>query len=105
MFTIIVDFIYYTAYKIYLLIEARYFIMIYDFDSRMTELKNDRVFYILLSGLSYTEISERYYHFQYYKFVYKVRKLFKEFNLHNRRQLAFFAVSNGLVEPERIGEY
>lgn len=105
MFTIIVYFIYHKKVCKYLPIETGYFIMIYDFDSRMTELKNDRVFYILLSGLSYTEIAQKYYYSQYYKFIYKVRKLFKEFNLHNRRQLAFFAVSNGLVEPERIGEY
>lgn len=88
----------------YLLIERLFYMRYYEKD-RMYQLKNDRVFYILLMGLSYTEIAERYYHFQYYKFVYQVRKLLKEFGLHNRRQLAFFAVANGLVEQERIGKF
>lgn len=77
--------------------------MIYDFDDRFLELKNDKIFYYLLTGLTYTEIAQKYYHWQKYKFVYEVRKLLKEFKLQNRQQLAFFAVSKGLVDLDSLG--
>lgn len=77
----------------------------HDIEHRYYEIQEDKVFYLLLTGLSYTKIAEKYYSFQLNKFIYRVRKLMKELNLQNRNQLAYFAIKNHLVTEERIREY
>lgn len=79
--------------------------MYYDVDDKFYELQENKVFYLLISGLSYTEIADEFYNRQKYKFIYKVRKIMKELQLQNRRQLAYFAIKNNLVRAERIKEY
>lgn len=69
------------------------------------ELYNNRIFYLLLSGLTYTEIAEKYYQRNKYKFIYQVQKLFKALNIRNRRQLAYYAVENNLVDLNRVEAY
>ncbi len=66
------------------------------------DLCNNRIFYLLLSGLTYTEIAEKYYQRHKYKFIYQVQKMFKTLNIRNRRQLAYFAIKNNLVDLNRI---
>lgn len=77
----------------------------YDSGHKLYYLRNEKVFYLLLSGLTYSEIAEKYYYRQKYKFIYEVRKLLKLFNLKNRRQLAYYAVKNGLVNLNLVEEY
>lgn len=79
--------------------------MYYDCDDKFFEIQEDNVFYFLLTGLSYQEIANEFYYRNIHKFVYKVRKLMKELNLQNRRQLVYFAVKNHLVSIEKIGAY
>lgn len=79
--------------------------MYYDVGEKFYELQDNRVFYLLLTGMTYREIANKFYHMNLYKFVYKVRKLMREFNLQNRRQLAYFAVKNHLISIEKIKEY
>lgn len=79
--------------------------MYYDVDDKFYELQGDSVFYFLLTGMSYREIANEFYCRRIYQFIYRVRKLLKRFHLQNRRQLAYFAVKNKLVDIERIGNY
>lgn len=74
----------------------------HDLDNKFYNLQEDKIFYLLLTGLSYRKIAEQYYSFQLNKLIYKIRKLRKEFNLQNRRQLAYFAVKNHLITKERM---
>lgn len=77
----------------------------HDLNHKFYELQEDKVFYLLLTGLSYRKIAEKYYSFQLNKLLYKVRKLMKKLKLQNRRQLAYFAIKNNLVTKERIFKY
>ncbi len=77
----------------------------YNNEDKFYMLKEEKIFYQLLTGLSYRKIAEKYYTFQLNKFVYRVRKLMKELNLQNRRQLAYFAIKNHFVNRERLLEY
>lgn len=72
---------------------------------KLYELCDIKILYFLITGLSYREIAEKYYSYQFYKFNYKVRKLKKELNVQNRRQLTYCAIKNQLIEKERILEY
>lgn len=74
----------------------------HDPDHKFYNLQEDKIFYLLLTGLSYRKIAEQYYSFQLNKLIYKTRKLRKELNLQNRRQLAYFAVKNHLITKERM---
>ena len=77
----------------------------YDTNSEFYEIQESRELYYLLTGLSYTKIGIVFYGRQKYKFVYRIRKLMKQFNLTNRRQLAYFAVTNHLVTLEKIKDF
>ena len=77
----------------------------YDINHKWFYLQNERIFYFLLSGLTYSEIVEKYYSRHKYKFIYQVRKLMRIFHLQNRRQLAYFAVKNGLVDTDLLRKY
>lgn len=77
----------------------------YDIDSNFYELQGSKELYLILTGKSYREIAINYYQYQKYKFIYKIRKIMKKYDLKNRRQLAFFAVKNKLVTLDKIYEY
>ncbi len=74
--------------------------MKFDVGSEMFYLQNCQIFYLLLSGLTYTEIANKYYSRNKNKLLYTVRKLLKELELKNRRQLVFFAFANDLIKIE-----
>ena len=76
-----------------------------DLDSIFYNIQEEKVFYCLLTGLSYYQIGIQFYGRNTNKFIYQVRKLMKQFSLANRRQLAYFAVKKHLVTPEKIGAY
>lgn len=76
--------------------------MKYDIDSEFFELQNDRIFYQLITGLSYRDIANKYYLRNKNKFVYKVRKLMSKYNIQNRRQLVFWAFKKELVNEDKI---
>lgn len=68
-------------------------------------IKESKELYYLLTGMSYTKIGIKFYGRNTNKFIYKIRKLMKIFNLANRRQLAYFAVKNHLVTLEKIEDF
>ncbi len=70
-----------------------------------SNLYNDKLFYYLLTGKSYGKIAEKYYSYDINKLIYRIRKLKKELSLSNRRQLAYFAVENKLVDIEKVKLY
>jgi len=71
----------------------------------MIDYENERLFLLLLKGLTYTEIANQYYQRNKNKLLYAIRKLLKKFGLHNRRQLIFYAVTNGLIQiPQKNKE-
>ncbi len=70
----------------------------------MINYENERLFLLLLKGLTYTEIANMYYSRNKNKLLYSIRKLLKNFGLHNRRQLIFYAVTNGLVQIQENTE-
>ena len=74
----------------------------HDIEHKFYSLQENKIFYLLLTGLTYRKIAEQYYSFQLNKLIYKIRKLRKELNLQNRRQLAYFAVKNHLITRERM---
>ncbi|OLA94561.1 MAG: hypothetical protein BHW64_03185 [Candidatus Melainabacteria bacterium LEY3_CP_29_8] len=76
--------------------------MKYDIDSEFFELQNDRIFYQLITGLSYRDIANKYYLRNKNKFIYKVRKLMSKYNIQNRRQLVFWAFNKELVNEDKI---
>lgn len=69
------------------------------------EIPDIKVIYCIMTGLSYRKIGVKFYGYRTGKFVYQVRKLLKQFNLLNRRQLAYFAVKNNLVNYDKLKEY
>lgn len=77
----------------------------HDLDHKFFNLQETRELYYLLTGLSYTEIGINFYNRNKYKFIYRIKKIMKEFNVQNRRQLAYFAVKEHLVQLDKIGEY
>ena len=79
--------------------------MYYDIDSKFYDIQESKELYCLLTGLSYTQIGIKFYLSNTNKFVYRIRKLMKRFNLCNRRQLAYFAVINHLITPEKIKDF
>jgi len=72
--------------------------MKYDIESEMFRLQNNVLLYRLAYGLTYTEMANKYYFHNKNKLIYEVRKLLKTLHLKNRRQLVFFALSNGLID-------
>lgn len=76
-----------------------------DLSSKYYNLYNDKLFYYLLTGKSYRKIAEKYYSHDINKLIYRIRKLKKELSLSNRRQLAYFAVENKLVDIEKVKLY
>lgn len=76
--------------------------MKYDIDSEFFEIQNDRIFYHLVTGLSYRDIANKYYLRNKNKFVYKVRKLMQKYHLQNRRQLVFWAFKKELINEDKI---
>ena len=77
----------------------------HNIEHKFYEFQEDKIFYLLLTGLSYREIAAKYYCFQLNKLIYRIRKLMKTFNIQNRRQLVYFAIKNHLVTKERFLEY
>lgn len=71
---------------------------------KMINQENERLFLLLLKGLTYTEIANRYYNRNKNKLLYLIRKLLKKFGLHNRRQLIYYAVTNGLIQIQENKE-
>ncbi len=69
------------------------------------EIPDLKIFYYLLTGLSYREIGIKFYYHNTNKFIYQVRKLMKQFNIANRRHLVYFAIKNNLINKEKIVEY
>ena len=69
------------------------------------EIPDLKIFYYLLTGLSYREIGIKFYYHNTNKFIYQVRKLMKQFNIANRRHLVYFAIKNNLIKKEKIIEY
>jgi len=76
--------------------------MIYDVNSKYYDLPNTEICFYLLTGKTYRQIAQDYYLFDLNKVIYKVRKLREMLDLRNRRQLAYFAVVNGLVDMNAI---
>ena len=76
-----------------------------NIDSKFYNIQESKELYYLLTGLSYTKIGIEYYGRNTNKFIYRIRKLMKQFNLTNRRQLAYFAVKNHLVTPQKIKDF
>ncbi len=74
----------------------------HDLCSKYYNLVGERVFYYLLTGKTYKEIAQEYYYCDLNKFIYQVRRLREQLFLKNRRQLAYFAVVNELVNLDRI---
>ncbi len=81
--------------------------MFYDKNAEMImeKIPDIRIVYYVVAGLTYREIAMKYYHYQIYKVIYRVRQLYKEFDLTNRRHLAYFAVKNHLINTQKLEEY
>ena len=73
-----------------------------DIYSKYYNLPHSEMLSYLLSGKTYAQIAQEYYFFNLNKVLYKVRKLRETLCLRNRRQLAYFALVNGLVDVDRI---
>jgi len=69
-----------------------------NIDPKYYDIMDGGIFTYLLSGKTYYEIARDYYLYDLNKVIYKVRKLRKKLSLKNRRQLAYFAVVNKLVD-------
>ncbi len=69
------------------------------------QIPDIKIIYYLLTGLSYSEIGSKFYSYDTNKFIYQVRKLMKQFNVANRRHLAYFAVENKIVDFEKLKIY
>lgn len=81
--------------------------MFYDKNAEviMEKIPDMRIVYGVVAGLTYREIAMKYYYHQINKVVYRVRQLYKTFNLANRRHLAYFAVKNHLINAQKLEEY
>lgn len=69
------------------------------------EIPDLKIFYYLLTGLSYREIGIKFYYHNTNKFIYQVRKLMKQFNIANRRHLVYFAIKNHLIDIKQLNNY
>lgn len=76
--------------------------MLADIYSKYYDLPHAEILVHLLTGKTYAEIAQEYYLFDLNKVLYKVRKLREKLCLRNRRQLAYFALVNGLVDADMI---
>ncbi len=79
--------------------------MSFDINHKLYNLQEARELYFLFTGLSYRQIAEEFYNRNKNKFIYKIRKIMKELKLQNRRQLAYFAFKNKLIQVDKIKEY
>lgn len=68
-------------------------------------IQDSKELYCLLTGLPYSKIATIFYGRNIEKFVYRVRKLMKQLHVVNRRQLAYMAVKEHLVDLKRVKEY
>lgn len=64
-----------------------------------------RLIYCVLNGLTYRQIGIKLYFYNENKVKYRIRQLFKMFNLANRRHLAYFAVVNNIVDMDLLEKY
>lgn len=78
--------------------------MITDNYSKYYNLPHSEMLSYLLSGKTYRQIAKEHYLFDLNKVLYKVRKLRETLCLRNRRQLAYFALVNGLVDVDAIAK-
>ena len=76
-----------------------------DENNKFYEVQESKELYYLLTGLSYTKIGIKFYGYNTNKFVYKIHKIMKKFNLQNRRQLAYFAIKNHLITLNKIKDF
>lgn len=76
----------------------------HELGSKYYNIQESRELYYLFLGLSYEQIGIKFYSRQKNKFIYKIRKLMKLLNVSNRRQLAYSALKNHLITPEKIKE-
>ena len=64
-----------------------------------------RLIYCVLNGLTYRQIGIKLYFYNENKVKYRIRQLFKMFNLASRRHLAYFAVVNNIVDMDLLEKY
>lgn len=64
-----------------------------------------RLIYCVLNGLTYRQIGIKLYFYNENKVKYRIRQLFKMFNLANRRHLAYFAVVNNIIDMDLLEKY
>lgn len=64
-----------------------------------------RLIYCVLNGLTYRQIGIKLYFYNENKVKYRIRQLFKMFNLTNRRHLAYFAVVNNIIDMDLLEKY
>ena len=64
-----------------------------------------RLIYCVLNGLTYRQIGIKLYFYNENKVKYRIRQLFKMFNLANLRHLAYFAVVNNIVDMDLLEKY
>ncbi|MBP3923815.1 response regulator transcription factor [bacterium] len=73
-----------------------------SFDPRFEYVMCSGILDSLVAGKTYREIARAHYLFSLNKVIYRARKMREKTALHNRRQLAYFAVVNGLVDLDTI---
>ena len=76
-----------------------------DFDDEYYEIQESKELYCVLTGLSYSKIGIKFYGHNTNKFIYRIRKLMKQLQVCNRRQLAYVALKRHLVTLDKVKEY
>ena len=69
------------------------------------KISDMRLIYCVLNGLTYRQIGIKLYFYNENKVKYRIRQLFKMFNLANRRHLAYFAVVNNIIDMDLLEKY
>lgn len=69
------------------------------------KIQDIRIVYCIVAGLTFREISIKFYSHNLNKVIYRIRQLYKIFNLVNRRHLAYFAVKNNIINFEQLEKY
>ncbi len=77
----------------------------YNSEDKFYEIQHSKELYCLLTGMSYTQIGNKFYGGNTNKFIYRIRKLMKTLHLANRRQQTYFAIKNNLVDVDKIEVY
>ena len=77
----------------------------HDIGTKYYEIENDRIFYYLLTGMNFRQIAQKFYACNINKLIYRYKKLKNQLCLRNRKQLAYFAIVNDLVDISRLKYY